>query len=114
MSKKAAASGSSVKEEGKLVAILAYLLVGIIWYFADEKMKKNTFAKFHTKQGIILIISWIIVSVIWNILPWGLYWVASILEVVLAIFAILGIINAINGQEKEMPIIGQFAKSLTF
>jgi len=25
--------------DGKICAILAYLLIGIIWYFVDEKMK---------------------------------------------------------------------------
>ena len=38
-----------VKNE-KLVAILAYFLVGIIWYFADENMKNSSLAKFHTKK----------------------------------------------------------------
>ena len=35
----------------KLCAALSYLLIGIIWYFADEKMKSSSFAKFHFQLG---------------------------------------------------------------
>jgi len=41
-------------EQGKACAILAYFFVGIIWFFVDEKLKKNEFAKFHAKQAMIL------------------------------------------------------------
>ena len=32
-------------EQGKGCAALGYILVGIIWYFADEQMKKNNYVK---------------------------------------------------------------------
>jgi uncharacterized membrane protein len=38
-------------------------------------------------------------------------WLASI---GLFILWLIGLINAINGKEKEIPIIGQFAKNFTF
>jgi hypothetical protein len=41
--------------ENKLaVSILAYLLIGIIWYFVDEDAKKDEFVKFHVQQGIVV------------------------------------------------------------
>jgi uncharacterized membrane protein len=101
-------------ENGKICALLAYLLFGIIWYFADEKMKKNNFAKFHTKQGIILIITSILGSVILGIIPVLGWIVYPIFQLGILIFAILGIINSLNGKEKELPVIGQFAKKLNF
>ena len=101
-------------EEGKLVAILAYLLIGIIWYFADEKMKKNEFVKFHVKQALVLLIVdvlgyailGIIIIIGWVLMP--------IFGVVMLILWIIGIINALNGKKKALPIIGGFAKKFTF
>jgi len=101
-------------ENGKVCAFLAYLLIGIIWYFADEKMKKNSFAKFHVKQGLALLVAWVILWVIEMILPWGLRWIAMLLWLGLLVLAILGIINALNGKEQELPVIGGLAKLFTF
>ena len=111
----------------KLCAILSYLLIGIIWYFADEKMKKSSFAKFHAKQGLVLIIAEIlyrlVLGIIFSILfvplmfggmIFGLVGVYRILQIIPLIFLIIGIINAANDKEKELPIIGKFANKLTF
>jgi len=118
---KSAASG----DDGMVCAILAYVLVGIIWYFADEKMKKNSFAKFHTKQALVLLIvnivlmiaasilaavlvwipfvGWIIMSLIWTVISLGIF-----------ILWLIGIINAASKKEKELPVIGHFAEKLSF
>jgi len=92
-------------ENEKLVAILSYFLVGIIWYFVDEKMKKSEFVKFHVKQSLILVIisfvSWI------PIIGW-------ILGLIALIGAIMGIISAANGTKKDMPLIGKYAKKFKF
>jgi len=114
-------------EEGKLAAILSYLLVGIIWYFADEKMKNNSFVKFHVKQGIVLIIASIVYSIVLGILfslilfplmftgaGLGIIAIFRLLYYVPLVLSILGIINAANGKEKELPIIGHFAKKFSF
>ena len=100
-------------EQGRACALLAYLLVGIIWYFADEKMKKNAFAKYHVKQGLVLLIVWVIIWIV-SIPLFFLFWLFWIIEIVLIVLMILGIINAVNGKQKELPIIGTFAKSFTF
>ncbi len=102
-------------KEGKLCAILNYLvfIVGIIWWLADEKMKKNKFATFHVKQVLILIIVSIIVSFI-NIIPILGQIIFLIAEIIILVLWIIGLINAISGKEKELPIIGKFAEKLNF
>ena len=60
-------SGSSV-DEGKACAALSYLIVGIIWYFVDDEMKKNGFAKYHAKQGLVYLIASVIYSIALSIL----------------------------------------------
>jgi uncharacterized membrane protein len=105
-------------EAGKACAALSYLLVGIIWYFVDEKMKKNNFAKFHAKQGLALLIVWIVIDVVWTILTFasfGLF--AFIWWIVWVVFLVLwlwGIINALNGKETPLPGINVLAEKFTF
>ena len=115
-------------EEGKLVAILSYFLVGIIWFFADEKMKKNEFVKFHVKQSLVLLIFSVIVWVIQAIVSviitaiavvtFGLGSVLFVIPMLIGliplIFWIFGLIYSIQGVEKEIPLIGKFEKNFTF
>jgi|SRR3989344_7147178 len=114
-------------EEGKAPAILSYLLVGIIWFFADEKIRNNSFTKFHVKQGLVLLIAAVVYSIALEILlsiilfpvrmiglGWEIGQVLSILYYVPIVFIIIGIINALNGSEKELPVIGHFAKNFKF
>ena len=102
-------------EEGKLCAFLSYLLVGIIWYFADEKMKKNNYVKYHVKQGLVLLITSLIINVVGSLIPFiGWFVILPLGGLCILILWILGIINALNGHEKELPVIGVFAKKFTF
>lgn len=104
-------SGSN--ENIKLCALLSYLLVGIIWFFADEKIRKSDYVKYHVKQGIVLFIAWLIVSVIWQIPVFGKV-VAPILDIILIVLLVIGIINALNMQKKQLPIVGGFAEKFNF
>jgi len=100
-------------ENEKICAILSYLFIGVIWYFADEKMKKSSFARFHAKQGLVLfiadVIAWAIGSV--PIIGWLIGW---ILYVGVIILMVIGIINAANDQEKPLPIIGKYGEKFSF
>ena len=109
---------SQTVDEGKGCAILAYLIVGIIWFFADKKMKKNTFAKFHTKQAIIFIIFLLIVNIavaLFSMISDGFGQVLGyVVYTAMTILWILAIIYAAAGKEKEIPVIGTLAKELDF
>ena len=105
-------SNSSEIKQGKVCAILSYLLIGVIWYFADEKMGKNSFVKFHVKQALVLLILSLGGMILMNML--FLFWLIPLYNIVVLVFAVIGIINANNGEKKELPLIGQFAKKLTF
>ncbi|MFH1396083.1 MAG: hypothetical protein ABIG93_01670 [archaeon] len=123
-------------EDGKIVAFLAYLLIGIIWYFVDENMKKNTYVKFHVKQGLVLLIFSVILAIVGIILasivgvivgflaaatygmgmilmfiPGLIMFLVWAINIILLIF---GIINSLSGKEKELPVIGRFGKKFTF
>ncbi|MFH1239944.1 MAG: DUF4870 domain-containing protein [Candidatus Diapherotrites archaeon] len=100
---------SNSEDNSKTVAILAYFLIGIIWYFADEKVKKSEFAKGHVKQALNLLIIEIVVMTALGLIPilgWVMMPLASLAFIILWI---IGLIAALNNQTKELPVIGQFA-----
>jgi len=88
------------------MAILCYLGILILVPLLTDA-KNEAFVKFHLGQGIVLIIASIAISVI-NVIPI----IGQIISILggLAVFIlwIMGIINAAGGQEKELPVIGQY------
>jgi uncharacterized membrane protein len=102
---------SSVSNE-KLCSILSYVIIGLIWYLADEKIRtQNT--KFHVKQGLVLLIAELINGAIWGI-PFIGEVIAPIINLGLIILIIIGVINVANEKNSELPIIGQFGKKFNF
>lgn len=101
-------------EQGKVMAILAYIFVLIPLFMA----KDNKFARYHTNQGLVLLIAAIGYAIIYGFLTAVLGMISSVLLIITSILglgslvftalAVLGIINAANGQAKELPIIGKY------
>jgi len=97
-------------ENEHFAAILCYVLVGIIWYFADEKMKKSSLVNFHSKQAINLWIFSAAIGIVAHFMLFMGVFVSFVGGIVIFVLWVLGIINALNAKQKEIPIIGQFAK----
>ncbi|MCR5521164.1 MAG: hypothetical protein K6F44_04585 [Lachnospiraceae bacterium] len=103
-------------EKNKGFAVLAYLswLLLIPLFCA----KDSHFAKFHVGQGINLAIFWTAWWVIEVILGIALGWIwivgpiitvlAALPNLFFCVIAIIGIVNAVNGEEKPLPIFGKF------
>ena len=81
-------------DNSKLVAVLSYLLIGIIWYFVDDKVKKNAFAKFHVKQALNLFIISVGINILSELFMFMELW--RVLELAITILAIIGIVFAIQ------------------
>ena len=94
----------------KVMGVLAY--IGILVLIPLFAAKNSPFARFHTNQGLILFI----VTLCLNLINWLLggipvlgtiigilYW---ILEIAVFVLAILGIVNVVKGQAKDLPLIG--------
>jgi uncharacterized membrane protein len=92
------------------MAILAYIIF-FIPLLTDAK--DDPFVKYHVKQGLVLFIGYIIEMFIGQIpiIGWILY---PFLGIFLFILFIIGIINAANGKEKPLPLIGDFAEKFNF
>lgn len=93
------------------MAIIAYIFFLVIIPLITNK--DDQFVKFHSKQGLALLITWVIANFLW-FFPFLGTFAASILSFGCIILMITGIINAANGRTKELPIIGQFARSFNF
>ena len=55
------------QDNTKVVSILAYFLVGIIWYFADEKVQ-NDMTKHHAKQALNYMIISFVISMVFSMI----------------------------------------------
>ena len=90
-------------EKNKLMAVLAY----IIFLIPLLAAKDSPFAKYHTNQGLVLFLAAIASGVVLVIPILG--WIfAPIASILITVLAVIGIINALNGKAKELPIIGKF------
>lgn len=90
-------------ENNKVMAVLAYILFFIPLLAA----KDSKFARFHANQGLVLFLGGIIASVV-AVIPVIGWIVAPIAGLVITVLAIIGILNALNGRAKELPVIGKF------
>ena len=93
-------------EDGKAIAIISYLTwIGLIVAFILNADKKNVFAKWHIRQALLLMIIATVCSLVFwvPILGWTL-------AVALFILWLIGLVSAIQGEEKLVPIIGKFAQ----
>ena len=98
------------------MAIFAYLWILIIIPFLTDS-KNDPFVKYHLKQGLSLLIfeaigwvlGWFLVFI--PVLGWlimMLWWLTSL------VLTIVGVVNVLNGVEKELPVIGEFGKRFKF
>lgn len=104
-------------EQNKVMGILAYLSwLVLIPIFAAPNSK---FARYHANQGLVLAIAeiaWWIVTAILNAILYAISWrLGSIVSTLLGlvnlgflVLLVIGIMNAVNGRAKELPIIGKF------
>lgn len=90
-------------ENENLIAALAYF----IFFLPLIAAKDSKFAMYHANQAFNLFVLWVALTVA-NIVPilGQLVWFfGSIFSVVLLV---IGIMNAFNGKEQPLPVIGKF------
>ena len=95
-------------EKNKTMAIVGYIfpILFFIPLLSDET-KNSPFAKFHANQQLVLLISIVVVNVVGGMIPvLGWFIILPIGDLILFILAIMGIINAVNGEMKKLAMIG--------
>lgn len=90
-------------DDGKVVAILSYItLIGFIVALILHLNNKTDLGGFHLRQSLLLGLAGFVLMII-PVIGW-------ILNIVIFIFAIMGLISAIQGEKKELPLIGKYAQ----
>lgn len=91
-------------QNNKVYAILAY----IIFFIPMIAAKDSKFAMYHANQGLTLFLLYLACQIVFRIIPF-LGWVLIPLAGLFCLaLAIIGIINAANGEMKPLPLIGQY------
>ena len=92
-------------QEGKTIAIISYItIVGLIIAFIMNQNKKNSFASFHIRQATGIAILGVIISMLSNYLNLG--FIGTVLGLAALALSIIGIIGAVQGEEKKIPLLG--------
>lgn len=93
-----------------LMSVLSY--IGILVLIPLLTAKENETVRFHIKQGLVLLVLetgiWIIGEMVWILKP-----ILAIVYLASIILAIIGIVNALQKKQAELPLVGKFAKHFT-
>jgi len=91
------------KDQSKLVAILSYItLIGWIIALILNMQKKTELGSFHIRQALLLVIA--------NVVLWWIPVIGWILQVGVLVLWVMGLVYAVQGQMKEIPLIGKYAQ----
>ncbi|MBU1179667.1 hypothetical protein KJ885_01855 [Patescibacteria group bacterium] len=95
--------------KNRLYGAISYLW--ILCFIPLLFKRDSSFALYHARQGLVLLIAEFFATLIgW--IPFVGYYVSMFLGIILAILALLGIINALDGKHWKMPVLGDFAQKI--
>lgn len=97
--------------EGKAYAILSYLWVLCLIPLLVKK--DNKFALFHAKQGLVIFMGELIISII-GVIPvmgWTIMFFGTLL---FGIVSLVGIVQVLLGNYWKLPIFGDTAEKIKF
>jgi len=108
---KAAPKAAKSSDDGKIYAIVSYIgLLGWIIALILNKDKKDALASFHIRQSLIIMLAaipvWILAMI--PVIGWFLLGPAGCIA--LFVFWLMGLISAIKGEQKEVPLIGKLGQ----
>ncbi|MEL4454506.1 hypothetical protein [Lutimonas vermicola] len=92
-------------QEGKTIAIISYItVIGTLIAFIMNQNKQNYFASFHIRQAIGIFVLGLLVNFLQRYTDFG--WLDMLLGIGVFILWIIGLIGAIQGEEKRVPLLG--------
>jgi len=112
-------------EDSNLFAFIATFLSIIGFIIVMLTKKEDKYVMHYAKQSLVLFLAAVIVGIIVGIcnmvlifvpiLGWILLFVVNIVyQAGIAILWIISWIQAISGKEKEIPLVGHYARNITF
>jgi uncharacterized membrane protein len=110
--KKVIVEDAQAVEEGKSLAWLSYF--GLLLLIPLLVKPDNSFCKHHAKQGLVMLLFWIGISII-SIIPILGYIIWVLGAIVLLVLSIIGIVNSLQGKYWKAPLgIYDLSKKFTF
>lgn len=95
-------------EEGKTMALIAYITIfGLLIAYITNNDKKNPFTAYHIRQSLGLGLTGIALMIV-NWLPYIGWLIGMIGGIALLVLWVLGLVNAINGKEEPIPVVGSY------
>jgi len=110
-----AASGT----DAKTIAIVSYMTwIGWIVAYVMHGNNKSQLGAYHLRQSLLLhilaiatwILRWMLLFI--PVIGWMLFWLSWIIFFGLVVLWILGLIAAVNGEEKPIPLLGNWAQKM--
>jgi len=101
------------KSKNTTMAIIAYIIFFVPLLTGDAK--KDSFVKYHVKQGLVLFLLVVLINVIGWVIPFYFWYSISwLLSLGTLVLLIIGISNAVGGKEHPLPVVGKFADMFKF
>ena len=108
----------------RISAFIAYLFLIVGWLFVLIFRRNDPFARFHARQSLTLTVAAVVIPLAWAVFAWVITWIpyagfilaASAFALVIALAIvwivvwIMGMVNALRGAEKPVPIFGSRTK----
>ena len=91
--------------EGKTIAIISYItIIGTLVAFIMNQNKHNYFAAYHIRQALGVFLTGLIVNFLQRYIDFN--WLDLLLSLGVFVLWIFGLIAAIQGEEKPVPLLG--------
>ncbi len=107
MAKKKAAK----HDDSKLWAFLGVFLTVIGFIIVLLTQKDDDYAMYYGKVGLVLFLGWVIVGVC-AMLPWIGILIYIVGTIGLLILWVMGLIGALSGEKKHLPLVTDFANKI--
>ncbi len=91
-------------QANKVVSGLAYFLFFLPLIVCPE----SRYGRFHANQGLVLLIVGVVGSIILGVIPIIGWLIVPFFSIAVVVYAVMGLLNGLNGQAKELPYIGRW------
>ena len=97
----------ALEQDVKILSAIGY--IGLLFLVPYLVKPKDKFAVFHANQGLLLLIATVVINAVGSIIPViGWFIILPLGGIFTLVLFILGIISALKGEEKRLPLIGNF------
>ncbi len=105
---------SNEVQQGKTFAILSYALsfISLPFFLVPLIMRNNEFSLYHAKQCLMIWLGGVAVSIVGSILSVICIGIIILIAgmIFLLVLDIMGLINAVKGLQKPLPVIGKWGE----